>query len=230
MNFQTTNFSPEFGRAGGAVVSQVTRSGTNAVHGSLAYVYRAQVFDASTQTQRNAYTSNLATYQSAVVTNPNYPVPVLKNKYHENIPAFTIGGPVLIPHLYNGRDKTFFFVGGQWDRYSSNALTTFSNVPTDSAYTTLKALAATGACPNVASYLNLLAAAGNPVGSSDRCGNVSTVSIERFQLHWHRRPATRAHARVSHCRWVSTIGRRRTSRSTTTTSFASTTALPTSRT
>ena len=108
VNFQTTNFSPEFGRAGGAVVSQITRSGTNALHGSLAYVYRAQVFDASTQTQRNAYASNYATYQSAVVTNPNYPVPVLKNKYHENIPAFTIGGPVVIPHLYNGRDKTFF--------------------------------------------------------------------------------------------------------------------------
>ena len=176
VNFQTTNFSPEFGRAGGAVVSQITRSGTNSVHGSLAYVYRAQVFDASTQTQRNAYVSNLATYQTAVITNPNYPVPVLKNKYHENIPAFTIGGPVLIPHLYNGRDKTFFFVGGQWDRYSSNALTTFSNVPTDSAYTTLKALAATGACPNVASYLNLLAASGNPVGSSTGVG-VSTLSI-----------------------------------------------------
>jgi Carboxypeptidase regulatory-like domain len=176
VSFQTTNFSPEFGRAGGAVVSQVTRSGTNAIHGSLAYVYRSQLFDASTQTQRNAYASNLATYQTAVLTNPNYPVPALKNKYHENIPAFTIGGPVVLPHLYNGRDRTFFFAGGQWDRYSSNALTTFSSVPTDSAYATLKALAATGTCPNVQNYLNLLSAAGNPTGSSTGVG-VSTLSI-----------------------------------------------------
>ncbi len=176
VSFQTTNFSPEFGRAGGAVVSQVTRSGTNAIHGSLAYVYRSQLFDASTQTQRNEYASNLATYQTAVLTNPNYPVPALKNKYHENIPAFTIGGPVVLPHLYDGRDKTFFFAGGQWDRYSSNALTTFSSVPTDSAYATLKALAATGTCPNVQNYLNLLSAAGNPTGSSTGVG-VSTLSI-----------------------------------------------------
>ena len=109
MNFQTTNFSPEFGRAGGAVVSQITRSGTNQCMALAGLRLSRQVFDASTQTQRNAYVSNLATYQTAVITNPNYPVPVLKNKYHENIPAFTIGGPVMIPHLYNGRDKTFFF-------------------------------------------------------------------------------------------------------------------------
>lgn len=176
ITFQTTNYSPEFGRAGGAVVSQVTRSGTNKLHGSLAYVYVSQLFNASTQTQRNAYNSAYATYQQAVVTNPNYPVPLLKNKYHYNIPAFTIGGPVILPHLYNGRDKTFFFVGGQWDREVTNALTTFGSVPTDSAYAALKALAATGNCPNVTNYLNLLAAAGNPVGSSTGVG-VSTLSI-----------------------------------------------------
>jgi hypothetical protein len=176
INFQTSNFSPEFGRAGGAVVSQITKSGTNQFHGTLAEVYRSQIFNASTQTQRNAYASALATYQTAVITNPNYPVPVLKNKFHENIPAFTIGGPVILPHLYNGRDRTFFFGGGQWDRYSANSLTTFSNVPTAAAYTTLKALAATGKCANVTNYLNLLQAAGNPVGSSTGVG-VSTLSI-----------------------------------------------------
>jgi hypothetical protein len=176
VNVQTSNFSPEFGRAGGAVVSQITRSGTNQFHGTIAEVYRSQVFNASTQTQRNAYASNLATYQTAVVANPNYPVPVLKNKFHENIPAFTIGGPIILPHLYNGHDRTFFFAGGQWDRYSANSLTTFSNVPTDASYATLKALTAGGKCPNVTNYLNLLAAAGNPTGSSTGVG-VSTLSI-----------------------------------------------------
>ncbi len=176
VNVQTSNFSPEFGRAGGAVVSQITRSGTNQIHGTIAEVYRSQVFNASTQTQRNAYNSAYATYLTAVQTNPNYPAPDLKNKFHENIPAFTIGGPVYLPHLYDGRDRTFFFAGGQWDRFSSNALTTFSNVPTAAGYATLKALAGNSKCYNVANYLNLLNAAGNPTGSSTGVG-VSNLSI-----------------------------------------------------
>jgi len=176
VNVQTSNFSPEFGRAGGAVVSQITRSGTNQLHGTIAEVYRSQVFNASTQTQRNAYASAYATYQNAVQTNPNYPVPLLKNKFHENIPAFTIGGPIYLPHLYDGRDRTFFFAGGQWDHYSANSLTTFANVPTAAGYATLKALAANSKCYNVTNYLNLLKAAGNPTGSSTGVG-VSSLSL-----------------------------------------------------
>ena len=78
----------------------------------------------------------------------------LKNKFKENIPAFTIGGPVFIPHLYNGRDKTFFFGAGQWDRFSQNSTTTFGALPTAAGVATLQALA--GACPNVATFLGLL--------------------------------------------------------------------------
>ncbi len=174
VNFQTSNFSPEFGRAGGAVVSQITRSGTNQIHGTVAAEYRSQFFNASTQTQRNAYASNLATYNTAVLTNPNYPVPQLKNKFHEFYPALTLGGPLVIPHLYNGRDRTFIFGGGQLDRYVSNSLGTFNNVPTDAGIATLQALATS--CPNVAFYLNLLQTAGNPRGSATGVG-VNSVDI-----------------------------------------------------
>ncbi len=175
VNFQTSNFSPEFGRAGGAVVSQITRSGTNQIHGTLATEYRSEYFNASTQTQRNAYVSNLATYNTAIAAgNPNFPVPLLKNKFHELLPAATIGGPLRIPHLYDGRDRTFIFGGGQLDRQVSNSLATFSNVPTDAGVATLQPLAAT--CPNVAFYLNTLQAAGNPRGSATGVG-VSNYSI-----------------------------------------------------
>ncbi|HEY4355542.1 MAG TPA: carboxypeptidase regulatory-like domain-containing protein [Acidobacteriaceae bacterium] len=175
VNFQTSNFSPEFGRAGGAVVSQVTKSGTDRIHGTVAAEYRSQFFNASTQTQRNAYVSNLATYNSAIAAgNLNYPVPALKNKFHEIIPAATIGGPLVIPHLYNGHGRTFIFGGGQMDRFVSNSLGTFSNVSTAAGIATLQALSAS--CPNVAFYLGLLQAAGNPTGSSTGVG-VSSVSI-----------------------------------------------------
>ena len=171
INFQTSNFTPEFGRAGGAVVSQITKSGTNQIHGTVAAEYRSQIFNASTQTQRNAYVSNLATYNTAVLTNPNYPVPALKNKFHEIIPAATIGGPLVIPHLYNGHDRTFIFGGGQMDRQVSNSLGTFANVPTAAGYAVLQGLQA--ACPNVQFYLGLLAAAGNPQGSATGVGTGS---------------------------------------------------------
>jgi hypothetical protein len=140
VSFQTSNFTAEYGRAGGGVINQVTKSGTNAIHGTLATVYRSEVFNASTNTQRinfnNGSTSSL------------------KNKFKENIPAFTIGGPVFIPHLYNGHDKTFFFGAGQWDRFSQNSTTVFSAIPTAAGVATLQVLAS--ACPNVATFLGLL--------------------------------------------------------------------------
>ncbi len=175
VNFQTSNFSPEFGRAGGAVVSQITKSGTNRVHGTVATEYRSEYFNASTQAQRNAYVSNLATYNSALAAgNLNFPVPTLRNKFHELFPAITIGGPLTIPHLYNGHDRTFIFGGGQLDRYVANALATFTNVPTVAGVATLQALST--ACPNVAFYLSTLQAAGDPRGSATGVG-VGTVDI-----------------------------------------------------
>jgi Carboxypeptidase regulatory-like domain len=156
VSFQTSNFTAEYGRAGGAVVNQITKSGTNAIHGTVATIYRSEIFNASTNTQRINFN--------------NGSTPSLKNKLKENIPAFTIGGPVLIPHLYNGHDKTFFFGAGQWDRFSQNSTTTFAAIPTEAGVATLQALA--GACPNVAGFLTLL----GPVRGSNGTGS-TTVPI-----------------------------------------------------
>lgn len=154
---QTSNFSAEFGRSGGAVINQITKSGTNSVHGTVAEVYRSQIFNASTQLQRNAFLSG----QSKV----------LKPSFKENIPAFTIGGPVYIPKLYNGTGKTFFFAAGQWDRFSSGGVTQNFLMPTDSGVATLQPLAA--ACPNVANYLKII---GSERGASTGAG-VSNIDI-----------------------------------------------------
>jgi len=136
VTIQTSNFSAEFGRAGGAVVNQVTKSGTNSLHGTVAWVYRSQLFNASDRDER--------------LGNPTAKDP--RAKFKENIPAFTIGGPVYIPGLYDGRGKTFFFAGGQWDRYSDAGAAVTFTVPTAAGIATLQSLAA--ACPNVALYLN----------------------------------------------------------------------------
>jgi Carboxypeptidase regulatory-like domain len=158
VNFQTSNFSPEFGRAGGAVVSQITKSGTNQLHGTIAEIYRSEVFNATTQTQR--------------INFANGSTPVAKNKFKENIPAFTIGGPVILPHLYDGRDKTFFFGAAQWDRFSQNNNTTFAAVPTANGVAVLQALASS--CPNVTTYL---ASLGPIRGSSGTGSSLIPISV-----------------------------------------------------
>jgi hypothetical protein len=85
----------------------------------------------------------------------------------ENVPAFTIGGPVVLPHLYDGHNKTFFFAGGQWDREFGKATFTIT-VPTDTGVSVLQSLAAS--CPNAALYLKAL-------GSLRGVANQSNIGI-----------------------------------------------------
>jgi len=82
---QTSNFAAEFGTAGGAVVNMVTKSGTNQYHGS-AYDYAINE-----------------------ALNAHQPYTGLRNRVRQHDWGFTFGGPVRIPKLYNGKNKTFFF-------------------------------------------------------------------------------------------------------------------------
>lgn len=86
---QTNNFSAEFGRSAGAVVSAVTKSGTNSLHGSLFEFHRNNAANA-----RNFFAA----------TDDGL-------KRHQFGGA--IGGPVLLPRIYDGRNKTFFFFSHQ---------------------------------------------------------------------------------------------------------------------
>jgi Carboxypeptidase regulatory-like domain len=87
----------EFGSVLGGVVNVVTKTGTNNFHGSGWEYLRNTVFDA-----RNYF----------------LPTAEVKPAFHQNQFGGSIGGPVLIPKLYNGRNKTFFFGAYQGFRYS----------------------------------------------------------------------------------------------------------------
>src|SRR5207249_1569837 len=86
---QTSNFSAEFGRAGGAVLNATIKSGTNQVHGALWEFVRNDKFDAAN------FFENAGG--------------VTKGEFRQNQFGGAIGGPVAIPRVYNGKDKTFFF-------------------------------------------------------------------------------------------------------------------------
>ncbi|HEX6908264.1 MAG TPA: TonB-dependent receptor, partial [Terriglobales bacterium] len=85
---QTNAYSAEFGRGNGAIVNAVIKSGTNQLHGSGWGFLRNNVLDA-----RNFF-------------DPVGPTP----PYQQYQFGGTLGGPVFIPHVYDGRNKTFFFV------------------------------------------------------------------------------------------------------------------------
>jgi len=120
---QTNNYSAEFGHSGGAVINATVKSGTNKIHGDLWEYVRNDVFDAS-QFFENA--SGLT-----------------KGAFRENQFGGTVGGPAIIPHLYNGKDKTFFFVSYQGIRIRQPQ-TFVDTVPTstmrDSGFTNLQDL------------------------------------------------------------------------------------------
>ena len=85
----TSTYSAEFGRYPGAQISFQTRSGTNVMHGSAFDYFRNGVMDAN-----NWFNDNAG---------------LPKTAERQNDFGGTVGGPVRIPGLYNGKDKTFFF-------------------------------------------------------------------------------------------------------------------------
>jgi outer membrane receptor protein involved in Fe transport len=87
----TSTYSAEYGRTPGGQFSFTTRSGTNDWHGSAFDYFRNEAMDA------NNWFNNAATPQ------------VPREKERQNDFGGVLGGPIRIPHLYNGKDKTFFF-------------------------------------------------------------------------------------------------------------------------
>jgi hypothetical protein len=89
-------YSAEFGRNASGQVDVVTKSGTNDLHGSAYEYLRNDSFDA------NGYANDFLGTHIA--------------PYRYNVFGFSAGAPVFIPKVYNGRNKTFFFVSEEWQR------------------------------------------------------------------------------------------------------------------
>ncbi len=91
-------YEAEYGRSASGQINVVTKSGTNAFHGGAYEYFRNDVFNADNYFNK--------------LTTPITPTPPLR--YNDF--GFTVGGPVVIPHYYNGRDKTFFFYSQEFRR------------------------------------------------------------------------------------------------------------------
>ncbi len=90
--FQTSGYSAEYGRLAGGVVNMVLKSGTNQLHGAVFEFVRNDLFDA-----RNFFDG------------------ATKSELRRNQFGGTVSGPITIPKIYNGNNRTFFLVS--WESY-----------------------------------------------------------------------------------------------------------------
>jgi hypothetical protein len=105
----TAPYDAQFGRTGGGVISVVTKNGTNTLHGT-AYDFVERSF-----LNANSYVNKAAGQPRSDQSLDEY--------------GITLGGPVFLPRIYNGHDKTFFF--GAWEGYRQNIdLSSVISVPT----------------------------------------------------------------------------------------------------
>jgi hypothetical protein len=105
----TNSLAPEYGRTGGGTINVSTRGGTNEIHATLFEFNRNNIFNA------DSYSNIKAGLPASVV------------RYNQF--GGTVGGPVVIPHFYNGRSKTFFFFDEQSTR-QPGGVTDTTSVPT----------------------------------------------------------------------------------------------------
>lgn len=105
----TSTYSAEYGRSPGGQFSFLTRSGTNTVHGSLYDFFRNDALDAS-----NWF-------------NDYYGYP--KGEERQNDFGGTFGGPIVLPRIYNGTNRSFFFFSYEGLRLVSPQAATVSEVP-----------------------------------------------------------------------------------------------------
>jgi hypothetical protein len=87
---QTSDYSAQFGRSAGEVINVSTKSGTNQVHGDAWEFLRNSGLDAADFFEDKGG--------------------LHKGEFRQNQFGFALGGPIEIPHIYHGKDKTFFFI------------------------------------------------------------------------------------------------------------------------
>lgn len=137
MKILTSGYSAENGRVGGGIIEFSTKSGTNNVHGAALYNFKRQFLDAV------SWSNNQNPNQRGYLNSSGVPVIPVGTECHAiqakacrpmeryNEEGGYAGGPVYIPHVYDGRNKTFFYFTwvGFWQP-ASVAVNSGETVPT----------------------------------------------------------------------------------------------------
>ncbi|HLH42358.1 MAG TPA: carboxypeptidase-like regulatory domain-containing protein [Bryobacteraceae bacterium] len=159
ISYQTSNYAPEFGQGGGMVVNMTMKSGTNQYHGSGFEYFVNEDLNAGYPFSISGGPGSLAGGSGGK----------FRPFYRRHDFGGTLGGPVSIPKLYNGRDKTFF----QWsyEEFRYNQLFTFSDTVPTPAFRNgdFSAISPNGTCSLCAAYQIPIGNLGGP-GYADALG------------------------------------------------------------
>ena len=162
----TNQFAPEYGRNSGSVVSVVTKAGTNQYHGSAFWFHN--------DNHQNSCSNTDKAGKPGGYCNPTATTSVRKGSPFrlENQIGGSFGGPLILPRfgeggksVYNGTDRTWFFVTGQrWTDRQLGSGSTLNGAPTEAGRQILQAAA--GTRPQVAALLKFLPAAQTPINKN----------------------------------------------------------------
>jgi hypothetical protein len=114
MKVITTTYSAQYGHTSGGFIEYVSKSGTNNIHGSAYEYFANDALNARGFFDADCNATGQCTSRKKT--------PLRNNSF-----GFTLGGPVVIPKVYNGRNKTFFFANIDWTRLRSGVLPGFGN-------------------------------------------------------------------------------------------------------
>ncbi len=125
--FKITTAIPEaeYGRTTGGIENFVTKSGSNSYHGTVFDIFRNEAMDANTWFNNGNRALTCVGTNDTPACRVNFRTPSDK----QNDYGGSLGGPIDIPHVYNGKDKLFFFFSWEQFRQKLGATQT-STVPT----------------------------------------------------------------------------------------------------
>jgi hypothetical protein len=106
---QSSSYSAEYGRMSNGVINFATKSGTNQLHGNAFEFFRNEKLDA------RGFTFG----------------PGVRGTRRQNNPGFSLGGPIFIPKVVDGRNKLFFFTAFEYANFRGPDPTNLVTVPTD---------------------------------------------------------------------------------------------------
>ena len=142
ISYQTSNYAAEFGQGGSMVVNMTMKSGTNQYHGSGFEYFVNEDLNAG-------YPFSMSGGPGSILGGNGGK---FRPRYRRNDFGGTLGGPVIIPKLYNGKDRTFF----QWsyEQFGYNQLFTFNDTVPTPAFRAgdFSAISPNGTCSLCAAY------------------------------------------------------------------------------
>lgn len=153
---QSAVYDAQYGRSAGAFTNTVLRTGANKYHGAAYYVFQNTYLNANTYERQGNIDPTTKLWKPLARTNNQW-----------NQPGFVIDGPLSIPKIYNGHDKTFFMVA--FERVQNNLAVFYTgDVPTakmrNGDFSEL--LDSSGGCPTGQNYRCLYDPTSNPGGGA----------------------------------------------------------------